>query len=147
MGVKPLAHNDRQPDTQPRISPLQKQYARTLRRSMTDAEQKLWSLLRRQQMGGYRFRRQHPVRPYIVDFACLEAHLAVEVDGGHHVAQVERDQQRTRYLEASGFRILRFWNNEVLTQSESVRESIGQALSLDKNPLPNLPPGRGKELL
>ena len=97
-------------------------------------------------MSGYRFRRQHPVGPYIIDFACLEVHLAIEVDGGQHAIQVEQDKERTRYLEANGFRVLRFWNNDVLTYSEVVRDSVGQALFLNYDPLPNLPPGRGKEV-
>jgi len=100
--------------------------ARTLRHQATDAERLLWSRLRDQRLAGYKFRRQHPIGPYVVDFACVERHLVVEVDGGQHALDSERarDEERTRRIEAEGFRVLRFWNNEVLTNLEGVLEAI-----------------------
>ena len=81
---------------------------RHLRKISTEAEQKLWSRLRRKQLLGYRFRRQRPIGPYIVDFVCLKASLIVEVDGGQHAEQVAKDEARTRFLEKEGFRVIRF---------------------------------------
>jgi very-short-patch-repair endonuclease len=85
---------------------------RTLRNNLSDAEQALWHLLRGRQICGLKFRRQHPFGDYILDFVCLENKLVIEVDGGQHG------------LQAAGFRVLRFWNNEVLNEKESVREKI-----------------------
>jgi very-short-patch-repair endonuclease len=95
---------------------------------MTDAEIRLWMRLREKQIGGYRFRRQVPVGPYIVDFLCKKAHLIIEVDGSQHLAAAERDEHRTAWLQSQGLRILRFWNNDVLQRTESVLESIRVAL-------------------
>jgi very-short-patch-repair endonuclease len=86
--------------------------ARNLRRNMTDAEWALWSGLRRDQLG-WRFRRQHPIPPYIVDFACLEARLVVEADGGQHALAGDHDR-RDEALRRQGWRVLRFWNNDIL---------------------------------
>ncbi len=91
--------------------------ARRLRKHPTDAERLLWRHLRLRQLGGYKFRRQQPLGPYIVDFVCLAKRLIVEVDGGQHAEQAEEDAQRTAWLEAQGFRVLRFWNTEVLPPS------------------------------
>ncbi len=99
-----------------------KKFSASLRRQPTDAERVLWQRLRGQQLG-VKFRRQHPFLNYVLDFACLEPKLAIEVDGGQH-AQSERDARRDRDLEAAGFRVLRFWNNEVLTQVDAVLERI-----------------------
>ena len=101
---------------------------RTLRRLMTDAERRLWQALRLQQMGGHRFRRQHPFGSYILDFVCLEQMLVVEVDGGQHQERAEADRVRTEFLERSGFRVLRFWNNEVLGEFDAVTARIWQEL-------------------
>lgn len=98
--------------------------AKELRKNLTDAENELWKHLRYRQMGGYKFRRQHPVGPYIVDFACLEKSLIVEVDGGQHGENVAYDSERSAYLQSKGFRVLRFWNNEVLTEIDVVKEVI-----------------------
>ncbi len=117
---------------------------RTLRRNMTEAEQRPWRHLRQRQMGGHRFRRQHPFADYILDFVCLEARLVVEVDGGQHADQAGKDQMRSRFLERAGFRVLRFWNHEVLEELESVKEAI--FLALQPHPHPNLPPeGEGAD--
>jgi very-short-patch-repair endonuclease len=98
--------------------------ARHLRKNPTEAEQKLWSRLRRKQLDGYRFRRQRPIGPYIVDFVCLEVSLIIEVDGGQHAEQVTKDEARTRFLEKEGFRVIRFWNNDVLANTDGVLDAI-----------------------
>ncbi len=87
-----------------------------------------WIRLRRRQIEGYRFRRQVLMGPYVVDFACLKARLVIEVDGGQHADAFERDEQRTAWLEWRGFRVLRFWNTDVLQRTEGVLESIRAAL-------------------
>ena len=96
---------------------------------MTDAERLLWYRLRGRQCFGWKFRRQHEIDRYIVDFVCSEARLIVELDGGHHAEQREDDAVRTRKLEALGYRVLRFWNNDVVQNSEGVLEAIMEALS------------------
>jgi very-short-patch-repair endonuclease len=104
------------------------QRGRELRAQMTDAEVRLWMRLREKQIGGHRFRRQVPVGQYIVDFLCKKAHLIIEVDGGQHLLDVARDEHRTAWLQSRGFRVLRFWDNDVLQQTDSVLESIRVAL-------------------
>ncbi len=94
---------------------------------MTSAERALWWLLREKQVGGHRFRRQVPIDHYIVDFACLDARLIVEVDGGQH-SDSDSDRRRDAYLQAQGFRVLRFWNNDVLGNREGVMARITEAL-------------------
>ena len=102
--------------------------ARTLRKNLTAAEQALWSHLRFKQMGRCKFRRQQPIGPYIVDFVCLEKKVVVEVDGGQHSEQKSDDEGRTRWLESQGFRVLRFWNNQVLEEIDTVKEALWQEL-------------------
>lgn len=102
--------------------------ARAFRRASTDAEKRLWRHLRDRKLAGAKFRRQVPFGPYVADFVCLEARLIVEVDGGQH-ADSERDAARTRFLESQGFRVLRFWNSDVLANVEGVVGLIEQALS------------------
>jgi very-short-patch-repair endonuclease len=97
---------------------------RALRNNMSDAEQALWHLLRYRQVSGLKFRRQHPFGDYILDFVCIGKKLVVEVDGGQHGRQAGYDENRTKELQAASFRVLRFWNNEVLEEIESVREKI-----------------------
>jgi very-short-patch-repair endonuclease len=89
-----------------------RQLQRTLRNQMTDAEIRLWQRLRSRQVAGCKFRRQHPYLDYVLDFVCLEKCLIVEVDGGQHLEN-ERDQARDWRLQEAGFRVLRFWNNQV----------------------------------
>jgi len=84
--------------------------------------------LRRKQLGGFRFRRQQPIGAYVVDFFCPEAKLVIEVDGGQHSDQVAMDDIRSRWLEARGYRVIRFWNNEVLSNTEGVVLAILDAL-------------------
>ena len=97
--------------------------ARLLRKAPTDAERALWSILRKRQAPAYRFRRQAPIGPYIVDFVCFENKLVIEVDG-QHVQQADYDSARTAWLESQGFRVMRFWNSEVLEEMDAVREAI-----------------------
>ncbi|PIW27039.1 MAG: hypothetical protein COW30_11740 [Rhodospirillales bacterium CG15_BIG_FIL_POST_REV_8_21_14_020_66_15] len=101
---------------------------RRLRKSMTDAERRLWQALRNRQLAGHKFRRQHPVSPYVADFACVERGLIVEVDGGQHSGREDADAVRTQAMRAQGFRILRGWNNEVMENLEGVLAVILQAL-------------------
>ena len=112
---------------------------RSLRKNSTDAEQQLWKSLRRQQMGHFKFRRQHPFGDYIIDFVCLEAMLAVEVDGGQHSEKQDEDVVRTKRLAEAGFLVLRFWNNDVLRDIEAVKESIWLALQERRAPSPSQP--------
>ena len=104
--------------------------ARELRRQQTQAEALLWCRLRRKQLDGLKFRRQHILGPFIVDFASLERKLIIEVDGGQHNIESghQRDQERTAWLEAQGYRVIRFWNNDVLASPDGVLEIIRQAL-------------------
>lgn len=102
--------------------------ARELRKNMTDAERTLWRHLRLRQFGGNKFRRQQIVGKYIVDFVCFEKRLIVEVDGGHHSDQVGYDSERTLWLQEQGFRVLRFWDNQVLKEIEVVEEKIMETL-------------------
>ena len=104
------------------------QFARDLRQQMTDAERRLWYLLRRKQLEGFRFRRQAPIGKYIADFVCFAECLIIEVDGGQHSDQQAYDEARTEWLESEGFRVLRFWNNDVLANQEGVLETILDAL-------------------
>ena len=124
-----------------RLTPIQRERSRQLRATMTDAERKLWSVLRDRQLQGLRFRRQFPLMQFIVDFVCLEVRLIVEVDGGQHDAQGEYDKARDRLLKEQGFRVLRVWNNEVMQNIAGVVEAIQEAAS---HPHPVLPPSRGK---
>jgi very-short-patch-repair endonuclease len=110
--------------------------ARSLRRNPTDAERKLWQALRRKQVEGFRFRRQHPIGPYVVDLVCLSEKLVIEVDGGQHASQLERDTQRTRWLESRGYRVLRFWNHDVLRNTRGVVETILEAANRREGPPP-----------
>ena len=120
-------------------------YARNLRRSQTNAERKLWSLLRDRRLAGFKFRRQHPVGPFIVDFCCTEVKVIVELDGGHHALTHDSDMARSGYLAGQGYRVLRFWNNEVLGNTSGVLERIVEALTLNRRSPLTLPsPQRGE---
>jgi len=94
---------------------------------MTDAERRLWACLRGRRLAAYKFRRQHPLGRFIVDFACIEYRLVIEADGGQH-NENEADERRTAWLEREGWQVLRFWNNEILTNSEGVVVMILEAL-------------------
>ena len=102
----------------------QKDFARRLRSNPTDAERKLWRILRLRQLNGVKFRRQQPLGSYIVDFVSFEAKLIVEVDGGQHAEDKKYDLQRTEWLGSEAFRVMRFWNNEVLENLDDVGNVI-----------------------
>src|SRR5580704_2756915 len=102
--------------------------ARRLRREQTDAESVLWQHLRGKRLNGAKFRRQHLIGDHIADFCCLKHRLIVEVDGGQHADEVEKDAARTHHLEEHGFRVIRFWNDDVLKNIEGVLTSIEDAL-------------------
>ncbi len=97
--------------------------ARQLRRNQTRAELELWMRLRGRQLGA-KFRRQYPIGAYIVDFCCLERQLVIELDGGQHPEQMEADRKRTAYITSRGFRVLRFWNDQVLKDTYAVLDQI-----------------------
>jgi very-short-patch-repair endonuclease len=101
---------------------------RNLRNSQTDSEAKLWRHLRDRRLGGYKFRRQHRIETYFVDLVCPEAKLIVEVDGGQHADRTTQDRQRTIVLEGLGYRVVRFWNDEVLARTNDVLTEILRAL-------------------
>ena len=113
--------------------------ARSMRGTPTDAEQLLWHHLRNRRLQGWKFRCQHEIGRYIVDFVCPDTGLIVELDGGQHGDQLIYDERRTVELEAMGYRVLRFWNNDVLKNVEGVLEVILEALASPAphpNPLP-----------
>ena len=116
--------------------------ARKLRLNPTDAERRLWRALSRRQVAGVRFNRQVPVGPYIADFAARSEKLIVEVDGGQHDERAAYDEARTRYLEAQGWRVICFWNNDVLRNLEGVVHTIERALA--DRPSPQSPPACGR---
>ena len=103
--------------------------ARELRNNLTDAERTLWRHLRLRQIDGHKFRRQRPVGTYIVDFVCLEKRVIIEVDGGQHSEQKAYDDKRSAWLRSEGFMVLRFWDHEVLTQIDNVKQAIWKALA------------------
>jgi very-short-patch-repair endonuclease len=103
--------------------------ARELRNNATDAERRLWQRLRLGQLGGYKFRRQAPIAGYIADFVCPHLKLIVELDGGQHAEQVEHDAHRSRALEDAGYRVVRYWNDAVLLQTEAVLEDVLRVLT------------------
>ena len=117
------------------------EFSRRLRREMTDAERKLWQCLRGSRLGDLKFRRQHPIPPYVADFCCVERKLIVELDGSQHSPII--DAARTRYLETQGWHILRFWDHDVLRDTEAVADAIW-TFAANPNPHPNpSPDGRG----
>jgi very-short-patch-repair endonuclease len=116
--------------------------AKALRKDFTDTERLLWKYLRAKQMEGYKFRRQEPIGSYIVDFVCQEKRIIIELDGGQHSVERERDNKRDNWLEEQGYKVLRFWNNEVLTNTEGILEVIKDCL----NHPPLTPPLKGGEI-
>jgi len=115
-----------------RASKPVKQAARTLRRDMTPAEHRLWAILRRRQIANARFRRQHPIRHYIADFCCVERRLIVEVDGAVHSYTGDQDHARQQWLEASGYRVIRFNNDDVMKNLDGVIEVIRREIESSK---------------
>ena len=117
--------------------------ARRLRRNQTEAERKLWARLRFRQLGNAKFRRQYPIGPFITDFCCMEHGLVIELDGGQHAEHEEADRRRSAFLARRGYRVIRFWDNEVIEDIEAVLQRIMDEL---ESPHPNpLPGGEGEE--
>ena len=104
--------------------------ARALRRDQTDAERKLWRLLHSRRFDGAKFRRNHPIGNFFADFCCLKARLVIELDGGQHAEETQAayDRRRTEHLRSRGFKVIRFWNEEILKEPERVLEQIYGAL-------------------
>jgi very-short-patch-repair endonuclease len=115
--------------------------AKVLRKNFTDTEKLLWKYLRAKQVEGCKFRRQEPIGNYIVDFVCQEKRIVIEVDGGQNSIENKRDNERDKWLEGQGYKVLRFWNNEVLSNTEGVLEVIRNCL----NHPPLTPPLKGGE--
>jgi very-short-patch-repair endonuclease len=115
--------------------------AKALRKNFTNTERSLWKHLRAKQMERYKFRRQEPIGSYIVDFVCQERKIIIEVDGGQHSVEREKDFARDNWLKGQGYKVLRFWNNEVLTNTNGVLEVIWNNLH---HP-PPAPPLKGGE--
>ena len=121
--------------------------ARHLRRTMTEGERKLWQLLRRKQLAGFRFRRQAPIGPYIADFFCPQAKLIVELDGAPHTDEerISRDTDRTAWLETHGCRVIRIWNADLFARPNEITEAIHHALTHPPSgPSGHLAPQGGK---
>jgi very-short-patch-repair endonuclease len=112
-----------------------------LRRDATEAEKKPWQHLRQPPFRGYHFRRQATIGPYFADFASHQLRMVIEVDGGQHSGSAS-DAARTRYLEANGYRVLRFWNNEVCENMSGVLAAIDAAVNADRPPTPDPSPPR-----
>jgi very-short-patch-repair endonuclease len=103
--------------------------ARELRRDPSRAEKICWHLLRDRRINGAKFRRQHPIGPYVADFACVKQKLVIEIDGGHHAYQVEADERRTAVMRSLGWRVVRFWANEVVAYPDGIWAAIEQVTS------------------
>ena len=118
--------------------------AKTLRKRSTDVEMLLWRYLRVRQMEGLKFRRQQPIGRYIVDFVCFEKKIIIEVDGGQHAIETKKDTERGEWLRSQGFKVLKFWNNEVLTNTQGVLEEV-RINCLSHPPLNPLPSREGEK--
>jgi very-short-patch-repair endonuclease len=110
--------------------------AKSLRSNQTEAEKQLWYNLRAGRFLDLKFKRQKPIGTYIVDFVCLEQKMIIELDGGQHSTQLEYDTKRTEFFESQGYRVLRFWNNQVLQEMVGVLEVIRTQITLSPTPLP-----------
>jgi len=115
---------------QPRSNQKTRARAIELRKELTPAERKLWAIIRNDQLG-VNFRRQHAIGNYIPDFVCIEKKLVIELDGSQHLEQEEYDEERTKYLESLGYRVIRFWNNDVMNNFDGVILAIMQAIEKD----------------
>ena len=112
----------------PSKQPLIRDTARRLRREQTEWEHNLWTRLRRRQLKGFKFRRQHPIGPFFADFFCPEAKLVIEIDGSQHADELARDESRNGFLRDAGYRVLRFWNHEIRAEIDAVMQRIADAL-------------------
>lgn len=113
--------------------------ARMLRKNQTDAERALWQRLRNRRLQGVKFRRQVPIKGYVADFAALEIKLIIELDGSQHIDNKEADEIRTGFLQREGYKVIRFWNNDVLLRIDDVLEFILQAVSCRQSDVENCP--------
>ena len=126
--------------------------AKNLRKNITDSEYKLWKILKNRNFKGFKYRRQHPIGKYIVDFACLGSMLIIEIDGLHHQEQYNSDEKRSNDLKKMGFTILRFWNKDLADDFENVRIAIYSRLQrntpsiMTPHPAP-LPKGEREQLI
>ena len=118
------------------------QFAKTLRKNQTEAEKKLWFYLRDRRFLGLKFRRQHIVDPYIADFCCIDMRLIIELDGSQHFLNDKQDNKRTQYLNQKGYRVLRFWDHDVLKDENAVLNAIKNYLN---DPHPGPLPKRERE--
>ena len=118
-------------------------FARRMRGEATDAEDRMWAVLRSRRLSGFKFRRQYPIGGYIIDFFCIKERFGIELDGGQHAnhAIVEYDTKRTERLNDLGVRVLRFWDHDVLKDTDEVAESIWRALTTRAEPSPRPSPG------
>jgi very-short-patch-repair endonuclease len=116
--------------------------ARALRQDMTEHEKRVWRILRSGQIKGHKFRRQVPIGCYIADFVCHKARLILEIDGGQHDRSSCREAERTEFLQNEGYRLLRFWNNEILENLDGIHRTIADALAT--SPVPKPPPSWGE---
>ena len=107
---------------------LTRDTARRLRSDQTNAENRLWSRLRGRQLEGFKFRRQHSIGPFVTDFFCLEAKLVIELDGSQHADQLQDDERRTEFIRDAGYKVLRFWNHQVISEIDEVVQRIADAL-------------------
>ena len=130
------------------ISDFKRKTAKTLRANTTAAEDILWRHLRRLEVKGSHFRRQVPIGPYVADFACLKARLIIEVDGSQHGNEdnSRSDETRTRWLNSEGYRVMRFWNNDVMSKTDAVLEAIHDSIAVTPPRLPAAgdPPPQGE---
>ncbi len=108
-----------------------KNFRRNLRKNSTDAERKLWQYLRRRQIGNFKFTRQYSVGSYILDFYCPETRLAIEIDGGQHFENKDKDEIRTEFLVKQNIKVIRFWNNEIFNNIDGVLITIRKSLCLE----------------
>lgn len=116
-----------------RTTPKGYENARRLRKELTPAERRLWACLRGEGLG-VNFRRQHAIGPYIADFCCIKKKLVIELDGSQHLEQAEYDQRRTEFLQTRGYRVLRFWNRDVMHDLDGVLRAIIHALEEETQP-------------
>ncbi len=127
--------NDKTVQSRAKKLPL-RAHARGMRHIPTDAEKKFWWQVRDRRLGGYKFKRQYPIGNYIADFVCLECHLIVELDGGQHAERADYDAARTKSLSDAGYRVMRFWNDEILTNMDGVIDGVLVALREPLSPSP-----------